>query len=85
MSVRFEFSGAMYRARTKRKLTQEESAEIFEISNRWYQKLEKGIAEPKITLACKIAKEFDIDLNEIAGIKKDDKIQNEERLVGQRR
>lgn len=85
MSVRFEFSGAMYRARTKRKLTQEESAEIFDISNRWYQKLEKGIVEPKLSLACKISKEFDIDLNEIAGIKKDDKIQNEDRLIGQRR
>ena len=68
MSVRFEFSGAMYRARTKRKLTQEETAEILGISCRWLQKIEKGIAEPKLTLTCKIIKEFNIDLNGIAGV-----------------
>ena len=73
MSVKFEFSGAMFRARTERNLTQEESAEIFDISNRWYQKLEKGIAEPKLSLACKISKEFDIDLNVIAGVREKSK------------
>ena len=85
MSIRFEFSGALYRARTKRNLTQEESAEILNISNRWFQKIEKGIAEPKLTLACKIAKEFDINLNEIAGIEKDDNISNERRYILQRK
>ena len=81
MNIKYKFSNALYYARTERQLTQEEASELLDISNRWFQKIEKGIAEPKLTLACKIAKEFSIDLNKLAEIDADDKISLERRLL----
>lgn len=52
------------RLRTERKdrnLTQEQAAELFDISARWYQKVESGQSKPGFDLICDLAAEFKID------------------------
>ncbi len=62
MSVRLRFASALYAARTKQQLTQEKTAELLGISTRWYQKIEKGVSEPNLTLVCNIQKQFELNL-----------------------
>lgn len=61
MSVKTKLAQALYRERKSRGLTQAQAAEIFDISVRWYQKLESGRSEPNLKLACKMSKFFNID------------------------
>ena len=62
MSVRLRFASALFAARTEHRLTQEKTAELLGISTRWYQKIEKGISEPNLTLICNIQKQFKLNL-----------------------
>ena len=45
------FGSLICRARIKRGMTQQELAEIAEISIRWYQKIESGQSKPNFILA----------------------------------
>lgn len=65
MNVRYVFSGALLHARTEKKLTQAEAAELLGISTRWMQKIEKGAVAPNFELTCKIVSKFDVNLYEI--------------------
>ena len=53
-------------------ITQEQAAELLDISARWLQKVESGQSKPGFDLICKLAKEFDINFAELAEI--DEKI-----------
>ena len=64
--TKFKFASALYAARIKYNLTQENAAEIFDISTRWYQKIESGKSEPNLDLICKIAKKFDLNFADFA-------------------
>ena len=46
--------------RKDRDLTQEQVAELLEISARWYQKVESGQSKPGFDLICDLAAEFKI-------------------------
>ncbi len=55
--------------RSKRKehnLTQEQAAELLEISTRWLQKVESGKSKPGFDLICDLAKEFSINFAEFS-------------------
>lgn len=47
--------------RKDRNLTQEQAAELLDISARWLQKVESGKSKPGFDLICKLAEEFAID------------------------
>ena len=47
--------------RRERKLTQEKTAELLEVSVRWYQKVEGGHKNPGFNLVCEMARLFQID------------------------
>ena len=70
MKVRHNFATALYHARTEKKLTQEETAELLDISTRWFQKIENGYSEPNLELTCKIVKEFGLELEKCVEDKK---------------
>lgn len=61
MTMKFRFSSEMFHARLRRKLTQEQAAELLDISVRWYQMLEKGEYLPSSQLLLRILAEFEID------------------------
>ena len=61
-SLKFNFSMALYRARTKKGWTQAQSAEILGCSVRYYQMLEAGVRFPSFSTAVKLAKFFDLDI-----------------------
>lgn len=52
--------------RRERKLTQEKTAELLEISVRWYQKVECGKGNPSFSLICELARVFQIDFAEFS-------------------
>ena len=52
--------------RRERKLTQEKTAELLEISSRWYQKIERGKGNPSFNLICELARVFQIDFAEFS-------------------
>ena len=52
--------------RRERKLTQEKTAELLEISVRWYQKVERGQKNPGFNLVCEMARLFQIDFAEFS-------------------
>lgn len=57
------------RLRTERKsrnLTQEQAAEIFDISAKWLQRVERGQSKPGFDLICDLAKEFKINFAEFS-------------------
>lgn len=50
--------------RSKRKenrLTQEQAAELLDVSEKWYQRVESGRSKPGFDLICDLAAEFGID------------------------
>ena len=49
-------------------ITQEQAAELLDISARWYQKVECGQAKPGFDLICKLAKEFNVDFSKLGEI-----------------
>lgn len=66
MSVKTKLARALFKSRMRKKLTQEQAAEILDISCRYFQKLEAGqVSRPNIKLVCSIAKELDIDFGQL--------------------
>ena len=61
MTMKYRFSSQVLHARERRRLTQEQAAELFDISRRWYQLIEKGEYLPNTELALTIMAEFEID------------------------
>ena len=61
MTMKYRFSSQVLHARLARKLTQEQAAELLDISIRWYKQIEKGEVLPSASLALKIMAEFEID------------------------
>jgi len=47
--------------RRERKLTQEQVAELLEVSARWYRQVERGKSKPGFSLVCELARVFQID------------------------
>jgi len=66
MSRKRSFASALFAARTERRMTQEQVSEMFNISTRWYQKVEKGESKPNFDLTCKIAKKFELNIADFA-------------------
>ena len=66
MSVKTKLARALYQSRTEQKLTQEQAAEILDISCRYFQKIEAAqVSHPDLKLVCKIANEFNIDFAQL--------------------
>ncbi len=51
----------MRKKRKEHQLTQEQTAEILNVSCRWYQKIEAGYASPDFSLSCSLSKLFNIN------------------------
>lgn len=66
-SYRFKFSSEVYSSRKRMKLTQEQAAEMFDISTRWYQVIEKGERLPGAELMLTMIAVFEIDGKNIKG------------------
>ncbi len=66
MDIKQKLASALYKARHEHNLTQEQIAELCDISVRWYQKIEKGESPPNLTLICLLVKHLNIDLAKIA-------------------
>jgi len=56
-----QLSKTMRTRRRERKLTQEQAAELLEVSVRWYQQVERGESKPGFSLVCELARVFQID------------------------
>lgn len=56
-----QLSKTMRTRRRERKLTQEQAAELLEVSVRWYQQVERGKSRPGFSLVCELARIFQID------------------------
>ena len=56
-----KLSALMRSKRFDKDLTQEQAAELLDISARWLQKVESGQSKPGFDLVCKLAEEFAID------------------------
>ena len=66
LSIKFRFSSAVYRARRKKGLTQEQVAEVVDISVRWYQKIEKGEVLPSTELTLHLIEYLEINAADLA-------------------
>ena len=60
------FSETLRAKRHENKLTQEQAAELLEISTRWYNDLENGKGEPGFKTICKISKAYGINFADFA-------------------
>lgn len=60
-----KLSELMRMKRLEKNLTQEQAAELLEISARWLQKIESGHSKPGFDLICNLAKEFSIDFSKL--------------------
>ena len=60
-----KLSELMRMKRREKNLTQEQAAELLDISARWLQKVESGQSKPGFTLICKLAEEFSIDFSKL--------------------
>lgn len=56
-----KLSEIMRSKRIELDLTQEEAAEVLNVTPRWYQKVESGKSKPGFDLLCDLANYFDID------------------------
>ena len=56
-----KLSELMRMKRHEKNLTQEQAAELLDISVRWLQRIERGQSKPGFDLVCSLAKEFSID------------------------
>lgn len=71
--------------RERRKLTQQDCAELFGVTLRAWQTYEQGVSEPKYELLCRIADKFDTSLDYLLGRNEDagtllDRVQTDEEL-----
>ncbi len=74
MKRNFKFAHALYKARTERKLTQFQTAELLGISLRWYQYLERGTSTPSFDTLCRIIKHFNLNIAEFGSEAEYDKV-----------
>ncbi len=58
-----QLSYLMHSRRSELKLTQEQAAELLNISARWYQNVESGKSKPGFDLVCELAQKFNIDFS----------------------
>jgi len=65
MSVKFKFSSKLFHARTKHGLTQQKVAESVSVSERWYQRLEKGENLPSALVLLRLILLLDIDIEDL--------------------
>lgn len=65
MSVKSAFAHTLYQRRKELNLKQRDVSEAVEISDRHYQDLEMGKAEPRLTTAFRLAQALDFSLDEI--------------------
>ena len=56
-----KFTDRLRTERKSRNLTQEQVAEMLEISAKWFQRVESGKSKPGFDLICDLAAEFKID------------------------
>ena len=49
-------------------MTQEQAAELLEVSVRWYQRIERGQSKPGFDLICSLAEEFNVDFSKLGDI-----------------
>ena len=61
-----KLSELMRSKRLELDITQEQAAELLDISARWYQKVESGQSKPGFDLICDLAKEFSIDFSQFS-------------------
>lgn len=59
-----DFARAVYRARVLKGLSQEKTAELAGISTGWLQHIEKGEANPSLSICARLAAALDLDLNQ---------------------
>lgn len=64
MSDKLKLSDVLRSKRYENKHTQEQAAELLDISTRWLQEIESGRGEPGFKTICKLAKEYKIDFAE---------------------
>jgi transcriptional regulator with XRE-family HTH domain len=62
-SVLRKVSANVKAIRLKRGLTQE-GVEKLDINSKWYQEIERGVKTPTLPTLCKLAKAFQVDLQE---------------------
>lgn len=60
-----KLTSLMRAKRREKNLTQEQAAELLDISVRWFQKVERGQAKPGFDLICDLAAEFSIDFSKL--------------------
>lgn len=74
MNIKKEFSVKLRQTRKGKKLTQEQAAELLEVSVRWYQQVEdpKSKSLPGFHLCCMLTKHFDFDLLKFADMIEED-------------
>ena len=65
MSVKYKFSSKLFHARTKHGLTQQKVAESVSISERWYQRIEKGEYLPGSLVMLRLILLLDIDIEDL--------------------
>ncbi|MBE7032942.1 MAG: helix-turn-helix transcriptional regulator [Ruminococcaceae bacterium] len=66
MSNNLKLSDVLRSKRYENKQTQEQAAELLNLSVRHYQDLESGKSLPGFKSICKIAKEYNIDFSQFA-------------------
>ena len=62
MSVKHKLSQAVFHARTKRGLKQQEVADAVSITPRWYQQIERGAAFPSSIVLLRLILFLEIDV-----------------------
>lgn len=65
MSINYKFSSKLFHARTKHGLTQQKVAESVSISERWYQRLEKGENLPSALVMLRLILLLNIDIEDL--------------------
>lgn len=68
MSVKSEFAHMLYHRRVELQLKQKDVSEAADITDRHYQDLELGKAEPRLSTALRLAKALDFSLDALKSI-----------------
>lgn len=65
MALKAAFAAQLSQARRRRGLTQQQVAEVVDISARWYQQLERGAMMPGATTLLRLVIFLEIDVREL--------------------
>lgn len=66
MDKKKKLSEVLRSKRRSMKITQEQAAELLDISVKWYQMVERGEAKPGFSLVCELAYNFGVDFAEFS-------------------